>query len=225
MNIHIFGNSICRPQEDGIAPHFVDILFEKYNLPYEFLHMFPNMSEERILYLLKKTKDIDLAIIFHGVEGSIYAPTLDWDFNLNVINPAKWYLIDPENRVLPYHPNRITDSSVDVVEEIPRIQIKDALEVYKKFFHTRDSIRNRYLGALIQIDQYLTHKKIPVIHCAYMKSIPSWFKFSSGIVDYDLVKLHDTGSVNVHIMKNRLTPENNQLVANTLIGYIDQLSN
>lgn len=225
MNIHIFGNSICRQQDGGISPNFVDILFEKYNLPNESLHRFPNMSEERILYLLKKLKNIDLAIIFHGLDNSVFVPSLDADFKLGTTTPAEWYLSEYRRQFIGYYPNRKKDSPNDVVEEIPRIEIKTALDAYEKFFHTRDSARNRFMGALIQIDQYLTSKQIPVIHCAYEKTIPSWFKFSSGIVDYDIVKLHNTGkSMNVHLMKNRLTPEHNQLIANKLIGYIDQLT-
>jgi hypothetical protein len=223
MNIHIFGNSICRRQEDGISPHFVDILFEKYNVPDECLHKCPNMSEERILYLLKKTDDIDIAVIFHGAEYNIFVPTLNQDFNFKISKPAEWYLSDYQRRVIDYFPNRITDSSKEIIEEIPRIQIKTALEEYAKFFHTRDLLRNRFTGALVQIDQYLTYKKIPVIHCILKKTMPSWFTFSSGIVDYDLVKLHNTGKVNVHLMKNRLTPENNQIAADKLIEYVELL--
>jgi len=224
MNIHIFGNSICRRQDGGISPNFVDIIFKKYSLPDESLHRFPNMSEERILYLLKKSKNIDLAIIFHGLENSIFVPSLNHDFNLN-ITPAEWYLSEYRQRVIDYYPNRKTDSPNEIIKEIPRLEIKTALDEYEKFFHTRDLVRNRFIGALLQIDQYLTYKKIPVIHCVYKKTIPSWFKFSSGIVDYDLVKLHNTGNVNVHLMKNRLTPENNQLIADKLIEYINQLTN
>ena len=63
-----------------------------------------------------------------------------------------------------------------------------------KYFTSHDLIVNRHYGALTQIDQYITYKKIPVIHCTLPRSIPTWFKFSSGIVDTEITKFQYSNS-------------------------------
>ena len=217
MNIHIFGHSICRRQKPGQQPHFVDILFKKYNLTNNNLHLAACSSEERVLYFLKKTSNIDYAIIFHGPKNSIFVPTLDRDFDPG--NMGSLWVEDLNTT--SYYPNRITDSSNEIREFISRHQFRRAYDEYVKYFYTRDLERNRYMGALIQIDQYLTYKKIPVIHCPFKENIPSWFNFTSGIINYEIVKLQDPMNWDEAKMWNRVSPENNLLIADKLIGYIE----
>jgi len=219
MNIHIFGHSICRRQRPNQQPHFVDILFEKYNLPDKNLHLAACGSEERILYFLKKTPNIDVAIIFHGRTNHYFVPTIDRDFDLDNGN-NEWH---NDGYPVEYHPNRIIDSSKEMIESIPRSKIRNALDEYLKYLHTRDLQRNRYQGALMQIDQYLTYKKIPVIHCPYKETIPNWFKFTSGIVDYKIANFQNDDKINPADMWNRVSPEDNILIANILDEYVSKL--
>ena len=98
---------------------------------------------------------------------------------------------------------------------------------YYDFFTTPEVNKNRFYGALIQIDQYCTHKKIPVIHCPKSPThIPSWFKFTSGIVDYELgLSQNDNHPFRASYGKsdNAVTKEGNEQIAKKLIEYIDQL--
>lgn len=217
MNLHIFGHSICRRRRstDRTDPLFVDIIFEKYNVSDSCLIQSPVCSEERILYFLKKSTKINVAIIFHGKPNYIFVPTLDRDFDVdNMDNTWK----DDRGRT-DYYVNRITDSTSVNIEKIPRLQFRNAYDEHMKYFYTRDLQRNRFMGALLQIDQYLTHKQIPVIHCPLKNTIPEWFKFSSGIVDYELANLQDY-SIGENDSWNRVSQENNIYIAEKLGEYI-----
>jgi len=217
MNLYIFGHSICRRRraKDRTDPLFVDIMFEKYNIPDSCLIQSPVCSEERILYFLKKSPKIDIAIIFHGKPSSIFVPALDRDFDYDSIGNT-WK--DDRERT-DYYVNRITDSSITNIEKIPRFQFRNAYDEHVKYFYTRDLQRNRFLGALLQIDQYLTYKQIPVIHCPFKNTIPEWFKFSSGIVDNELANLQDY-SIGENDSWNRVSNKNNIYIAEKLSEYI-----
>jgi hypothetical protein len=66
-------------------------------------------------------------------------------------------------------------------------ELIDALTLHKKYLYHPDLQQNRYYGALIQIDQYLSYKQIPVVHCLGKDYwYPSWFKFTSGVIDKEL---------------------------------------
>ena len=224
MNIHIFGHSICRRRKkQDQAPHFVDILLEKYNLTDNYLHQVANMSEERALFFLKKIPKLNTVILFHGVPASIFVPAIDRDFNPE--NMGETWI--NSNRSIRLYPNR--DQSVyqgDQVlpyQHVSQGEIRAAYDEHMKYFYTRDLQRNRFLGALIQIDQYLTYKKIPVIHCPLKNTIPNWFTFSSGIVDYELANLQDY-TIQETDMWNHVSPEKNRYIADKLIEYINMLN-
>jgi hypothetical protein len=223
MNLYIIGHSSCRRQKPGQQPHFIDMLFEKYNLVDECLHQVANISEERILYFLKKTPKMDVAIIFHGRPSSVFVPTIDRDFNLDNMGET-W--INSKNTIA-YYPNRdqslFTSGQTPPYQLVTQGEIRKAYDAHEKYFFTRDLQRNRFLGSLLQIDQYLTSKKIPVIHCPFKNTIPSWFNFSSGIVDYELANLQDY-TIRETDMWNHISPEKNIYIANKLIEYIDRLT-
>ena len=74
---------------------------------------------------------------------------------------------------------------------MPVEEVNTMLQNNRKFFWNADLQMNRHLGALIQIDQYCTVKQIPVIHFVHVqKMLPSWFKFTSGIVDTEILLWH-----------------------------------
>ena len=82
---------------------------------------------------------------------------------------------------------------------------------------------NRFLGALIQIDQFCTAKKIPVIHFTNY-AFPKWFKFTSGIIDKDTVEMsfdHSPYYVGYEKSENAINAEGNILIAEKIIDYIE----
>jgi hypothetical protein len=219
MNIHIFGHSICRSsRKTSSIPTFSDIILEKFQLPETNLHQADGSSEERILYTLKKTKNVDLAIIFHGSPSHIFIPTLDRDL---IINDEFWD--NSYFKKIKYYQNITNDLSLEDVKEVDREDFKPAFEYFLKYFHTRDLSVNRHNGALIQIDQYLKAKEIPAIHCVLPSTIPDWFKFTSGIVDNEIVMLQfstNQYACNYDFVINRINPEGNRIIADKLCHYV-----
>lgn len=226
MHIHIFGHSICaRAGWRNGQPEFKkfsDILIEKYNIPRHNYHAVNQGSEERILYFLKKVKEIDIAIIFHGTPQHFFCPAWSTDFHL-VDDPNYWSNDYPHR--IRYTPEILNDKQVGIdYSVLDKSQYKQYYEVFAEHFYTPELNRNRHHGALLQIDQYIKHKKIKAIHCTLKKSIPDWFKFSSGIVDNELAELQKQNSkyyCSSQISSNQITKEGNQYIANKLIGYIE----
>jgi hypothetical protein len=173
MNLYIFGNSIvgrARLDNPTMPKTFVDILFEKYNIPDNHLYGYAQCSEERILYFLKKIKHIDIAIIFHGLPEFFFVPGLERDFT--VINENEYFWKDPNWEHLHIFNSVTNDRPITEKEwEVLRNNVKNyEIEYtnteefkihyynYLKYFHTRDLCRNRHYSALQQIDQYLSYK-------------------------------------------------------------------
>ena len=229
MNIHLFGHSICRSMKTDSqkTKTFVDILEERYSTENDTLTVCQadTIAEERILYFLKKTKSIDLAIIFHQGSETVFVPASRHDFPI----------VKADNDIGVYHKcegpieyfkNVMEDKSKSEIEIRDGAELQTAYNLYFKWLHTRDMNRNRFYGALLQIDQYVTAKKIPTIHCVYDVFMPSWFTFSSGIVDDKLTKLQDKGPYfcTHNESVNRINSEGNLYIADKIAEYITQLN-
>jgi hypothetical protein len=230
LKLQIFGysltNSFYKPENhdnQGRGPKtFVDLLHDRFNTTSDpSLRGIPMCSEERILYNLKKTKDIDVAIIIHS-------QPIFWFFfldnrDLRVMNEkdlTNFFEVTAKNRGDEtygyfYKTNSVEDSTMFTIEQVEKL-----VQFQQDYMLTPDLIRNRYLGALIQIDQYCTAKKIPVIHCVNPKEIPNWFKFSSGIVDTDLKKLAAEHFAGYNISVNSISDDGNRIIADKLEEYI-----
>jgi len=194
----------------------VDLLHDRFDTTSDpSLRGIPMCSEERILYNLKKTKDIDVAIIIHS-QPVFWFFFLD-NRDLRVMNEkdlTNFFEVTAKNKpgdlTSLYHDE--LPFSIEEVEKIVKFQ--------QDYMLTPDLIRNRYLGALIQIDQYCTAKKIPVIHCVKPDEIPNWFKFSSGIVDIDLKKLAAEHFAGYATSVNSVSDDGNKIIADKLEEYI-----
>lgn len=240
MNLYVFGNSITfrKPVMNKNSPKtFVDILFEKYNVPdYDHLYSAACCSEERILYFLKKIKEIDIAIIFHGLPEFFFVPALERDFS--AIKEDDYFWSDPHwnhlnifesvinDKPITQHEWRLVRNYVDFDTFIKNEDFKSIFYNHIKHFHTHDLCHNRHYGALAQIDQYLTYKKIKVIHCTLPRTLPTWFKFSSGIIDTEIAKFQFSNHPNhcSHAkVNNAIDEEGNKIIADRLVSYIEQL--
>jgi len=230
MKLHIFGHSmIKRARNEMDSPTFVDVLFKKYNLTEENYHFGDQGSEERILYFLKKAWDVEVAIIFHSHPGIFFVPTLEKDFTILTEDDYFWNSKHFNN--LRYYPNIAKDKKLSEDEKLnpkfkSKVEFKSDYYTYLKYFHTKDLNTNRHYGALMQIDQYIAHKKIKAIHCILPNTCPVWFKFTTGIVDETIQSFQYHGNpYHCHHleMPNSITVEGNELIATMLSNYIDEL--
>ena len=202
---------------------FIDMICEHYQATLVNKGV-PQGSQERILFQLKKTKEIDLAVIFHSIPGFVYLPSCQRDLSLAEINDKAFYLW-----------KEVTEDSTDfakakekyfsyggIKETFQDIEIFiDTMLLYKKFLYHPDLNKNRYFGALVQTDQFITTKKIPCIHVIVEKHIPIWFKFTSGMLSYDIPKI-EKKYYDMH-WPNNISAEGQQVLSNTFIKKIDQL--
>ena len=96
-------------------------------------------------------------------------------------------------------------------------ELVDALVLNKKYLYHPDLQQSRYYGALLQVDQYLSYKQIPTIHCLGKDYwYPSWFNFTSGIVDKELATFQE-GKTSESSVKS---PEGNAVMFEKLLELI-----
>lgn len=210
-----YGNSDCAYRGEN---SYIDLFAARQNL--EIVNTGVKQgSEERILYELKKTHP-DLAIIFHSEPQYLFLPGCDRDIGLNHLREHRAeYLFENWNS------EHYVTHSKQFLEKFERPEnFMNAIATYKNYFYTPDLQVNRYYGALIQIDGYCISKGLSVIHI-WNRAIPSWFKFSSGIINTDILELfkhHKTppGTFNV----NGITDDGNRLVCKRLTELVESLT-
>lgn len=139
-------------------------------------------SEERILIELKKTKKIDVAVIFHAEPSYLYLPNSDRDFDTKgLIGKRADYIwsateLSKIGDNWEYHKQH----HKKFIEKFNSPEIfKEVISNYKDYLYDQDLVMNRYYGSIIQIDQYLTAKNIPSIHVVNEKNLPTWFDFKN----------------------------------------------
>ena len=227
MRIGIYGNSIAhwfRKQ-----PHsFISKLQSHYSAKIINTGCAAG-SEERILFELKKTKNISVAIIFHADPMHVFVPSLSRDVSSTDKNDLLKKFTTPNNKdwyeddILSFN-NWLEEEGIETIAA-DYAELIDALVLNKKYLYHPDLQRNRYYGALIQIDQYLTHNRIPVIHCLEKHGIPTWFNFSSGVVDTELYKIYNNPCYSVKFAEsdNCINEAGNEIMFNKLQTMIDQI--
>ena len=238
MNIGIYGNSICewnRVQDFSFIKKLED--FYSANI----IHTGTTMcSEERILFDLKKTKNLDLAIIFHAKARWIYIPSWHRD-----IESLDRYTIIKKIHSFPGYSEGYTfdnnegESSIlatrrwyqDCIGEtkfkdskLSPEELLEALLLNKKYMFSFELQCNRFCGALVQIDQYLNFKQIPVVHCLSEKEFhPEWFNFSSGVVNHNITEIRKIPEYKsgFDLSCNGVNAAGNDLIFNQLVPLID----
>lgn len=230
MHIRILGNSITNVRKISHQPKtFVDILEQHYsfvdrNPSYRGI---PRCSEERILYFLKKFKTPDVVIIFHGSPTHEFCPSCASDFaNGTIDDEAVEYMTDAGIVKEFFENANVIPKTLDSVKKRydPKTT-QSLLESHKNLYYNSDLQMNRYQGALVLIDQYVTAKKINAIHMINSKYIPSWFKFNSGIVCNEFLDYqnHPDYSCTYNESANAITEQGNRIIADRLIEYVDLL--
>lgn len=144
-------------------------------------------SEERMLFDLKKTKELDFAVLVHSVPGYIYLPGCDRDIELKELTKKR------ATQVLEFDDPLDQNTYPKMIKKFGTgDNFYNVMQTFRDYFYDPDLAKNRFYGALIQIDQYLVTRNIPCIHIvSNNNSIPNWFKFQSGIVDYTIVPMFE----------------------------------
>ena len=222
MNIGFYGHSASSWAGNKIIgmTSFIDIVTEhfKANLVNKGV---PQGSEERILFELKKTKELDLAIIFHSQPKFLFLPGCHRDITTKELEDKAAYMW----RNIGDNASELARAKKDYFSyggiEEKFINIENFLQtihVYKEHLYHPDLAMNRFTGALVQIDQYVSSMNIPCIHIPTKNKIPTWFKFSSGIVAQDVEELcqayYKLG------LPNNITWKGQRVIADKLIEKI-----
>jgi hypothetical protein len=211
MKLGFFGHSDCRSRK---PQSFTKILADRLDAKLINVGSIQG-SQERIAYELKKSKNLDLAVIFHSYPVYLFLPGCDRDFNVqHSLESRADYLW--KNRS---HLDVISENWKDVSNSNPRFYMKfknpenflSVMSIYKEYFYDFELLKNRFEASLLQIDSILTNKKIAAIHIIdkHKNYIPKWFEFNSGIVDLDLYDIIEnyremSGPNNISIQGNCL---------------------
>jgi len=209
MKLGFYGHSNCAYRgEDS----YIDILAKRVNATIVNTGVRQG-SEERILWELKKTKNIDLAIIFHSWPSCLFLPGCDRDVTINDLGDDRCHYLFDKNKYDHYtekHHRKFIEKF-----KTPE-NFYNQINSFKEFFYDSDLMMNRYYGSLIQIDQYLQFKNLKSIHVLIKNNFPNWFNFSSGIIDKDSeIIINQNKSTNFDQI-NGLTKKGNILLAEHL---------
>lgn len=221
MKIGFFGHSstcwINSPNKES----FIDQIKEKYSADIVNIGV-PQGSEERILFDLKKTKEIDIAIIFHSSPRYIFLPNCNRDVSIKTVPSRKAPYFWSENNAKPvtreqFENDFFSYSNIKDVFKNPEEYV-DAMTFYKEYFYHPDLIENRFQSCLLLIDNFLLNKNITTFHTIHPLCYPPWLKMKSGTVDHELTTIKTTPG-----LPNNFSIEDNKLVAEKLSGWIDKL--
>ena len=206
MNIGYYGHSSCAYRSEH---SHIDIISKRFDA--DIVNIGARQgSEERILYELKKTKDLDFAVVFHSGPIYIFLPNCDRDISaVSIDRPKAKFLYD----ICGF------DSTFDCQEDIINFA-----KMVRTHLYNSDLFLNRYHAAMTQIDQYLSYKKIPAVHVFNNEgSIPSWLTFGSGPVDSTTIsKIMEEHEMKNPFFVNCVSQEGNILIADQIEKYIKQ---
>ena len=212
MNIGFYGHSNCAYRSED---SFLDIVAKELNAKIVNQGVRQG-SEERILFELKKTHNLDYAILFHCLPKFLFLPECDRDINVHDIEKQRAEYLFKEDNLTNYN---VAPKFNEIFEN--NENFFNAINVYKDYFYHADLMTNRYFGALIQIDQYLKFRNIPAIHVIVKKHpFPNWFSFTHGKIDYDIMDIVMTHEAKNPFFVNCVSKEGNKLIADILLNIM-----
>ena len=217
MRIGFYGHSNCAYRDDD---SFLDIVSK------QLAGIVVNTgvkqgSEERILFELKKNKNLDIAIIFHCLPKFLFLPGCDRDINVHDIERKRADQLFSNDHL----DTEFTATNQPLFKKVfeNNENFFNAVNTFKNYFYHPDLIMNRYYGALIQIDQYLQNKNIKVIHVLDKTyPLPSWFKFSTGVIDYEIMDIVKSNKSTNPFFANCISKDGNRLVATRILTIISK---
>lgn len=214
MNIGFYGHSNCAYRSEH---SFLDLVAQHYNGKVVNQGC-KQGSEERILFELKKTKHLDVAVIFHSHHNALFIPDSDRDVHAIDVTYDR-----ATNMFQSHLDNEFSNKHNPKFRNLFQTDgnLFDAIDAYKKYFYHKDLELNRYYGALIQIDQYLSFRNIKAIHVVHDScAIPSWFEFN-GYVDETIMQICEQEVAKNPFFVNCVSQYGNRLIADKLIEIID----
>jgi hypothetical protein len=200
FNIGFFGHSNCA----GSQPDsYLRILAEHFNATIVNKGV-GQCSEERILFEIKKCKNLDMAVICHSRASSLYLPRCTRDIDIGA-NEIKAY--------------RGTYGNIPAIFQTEKEFIA-CITYYRHYLYDTNLHLSRFQGALLLVDSYCASKIPVVIHILDESHKPNWFTtFSSGIrsKEAESVIKNNRGT-----HSNGMTIEGNKKIAEILIELIIQ---
>lgn len=202
---------------------FIDKIIEKYDATLVNCGV-PQGSEERILFELKKTKNLDFAIIFHSSPSYIFLPRCARDVAINdsgIRKAARLWDQNPTQQAVEavkkdyFSYGKIKEVFGDIETFV------STMSLYDEYLYHPDLQMNRFIGTLVQIDQYLAAKSIPAIHVYMKNKLPNWFSFTTGIIADDVQKLTE-----IHYdssLPNNVSAHGQVMIAYQLSKHMDTL--
>jgi hypothetical protein len=225
MNIGFYGHSAASWY--GNSHSFIDQIANQLNCKIVNIGV-PQGSEERILFDLKKTKKLDIAIIFHQHGPKyMFLPKCNRDITIDTIPESKSVVLWSENDEKQATPETFKDEffTYGKIKEVfgTTETFVECINYYKKYMYHPDLQRNRFESATLMVDTYCLSQVPKVIHISdypYDKAMP-WFGFKSGIIASEVAELANT-YYDSHSNPNNISDEGNVLIANRLVEIIKE---
>lgn len=225
MKIGFYGHSIASWINSPNNESFIDRIRLKYSADIVNVGV-PQGSEERILFDLKKTKEVDVAIIFHSLIRYVFIPKSNRDLSIRTV-PAK------KSKILWTENNAKIPTQEDFDKEFfSYSNLKDvfgtaeefceAMTSHKEYFHHPDLLTNRFHGAMLLIDNYLLNKNIKAYHAITPNPaiFPPWLEIKSGVVDAELLPLSASMPIVGQKFSNNLDLAGNDFVFERLDKWL-----
>jgi hypothetical protein len=225
LKIGFYGHSSVCWANSKNSISFIDQIIDKFNADLVNIGV-PQGSEERILFDLKKSKEVDVAIIFHSSPKFIFLPNCSRDVSISNVpsRKAKYFwsefgeLQSDQVSSDKFENEFFTYGKIKEVFDTPEEYV-DAMTHLKEYFYHPDLFSNRFYSALQSIDNYLENKKIKSYHVIRPSLIIQrpWIKFNSGTVDVSLDLMPNTTG-----LPNNYSVEQNKLIGDKLINWINK---
>ncbi len=222
LKIGFYGHSSVCWANSKNSISFIDQIIDKFNADLVNIGV-PQGSEERILFDLKKSKEVDVAIIFHSSPKFIFLPNCSRDVSISNVpsRKAKYFWSEDKSDQVSsdkFENEFFTYGKIKEVFDTPEEYV-DAMTHLKEYFYHPDLFSNRFYSALQSIDNYLENKKIKSYHVIRPSLIIQhpWIKFNSGTVDVSLALMPNTTG-----LPNNYSVEQNKLIGDKLINWINK---
>lgn len=216
LKIGFYGHSICSNNAPGTYLREITNYFDA-----KIINKGTGRgSEERILFELKKSTDVDVAIVCHSHPRLMFIPNFPQDIDTGDFTSTTLQII--KNKFPGIGGGDNADAWTESEKQERDIDsLPLCIELYQKHLYHADLQMNRYLGALMMIDDYCLNKVPITIHLPVTRVLPPWFKFKSGKVLVDLSEVIDR-RIKMNSLPNGLSPDDNQVMKDTLIKVIKE---